>query len=1089
MAEDSGDEIELQMKDQNEVSDGKNYLEPNGQEEDLLFKKNKNKKKSSSIFSKLYNCLSGNTQHEGNRKIYLDGNSVPKINVQNVVRNQKYNIFTFIPCVLYNQFKFFFNFFYLLICISQFIPALTVGFLFTYIAPLAFVLILTMIKDAYDDYKRYKRDKEANSSLYEVIVKGQIKLIPSMNLKVGQIVKVNLKQRIPADLIILTASEPNGTVFIRTDQLDGETDWKIRKCIRHTQNEVDFQNAVNLQKLGGLVVINQPQENIYEFSGLYKFNDHQEPLNLENTLWCNTILASGHIWGLVIHTGKETRMAMNSRHPRSKFGLFDEEVNQLSKILFYFMLILSFVMILFYGFTSLWLIQYFRYLLLLSSIIPISLRVNNDFAKAVFSYQIQNDSSIEGTVARNSNIPEELGRIQYVLADKTGTLTQNDMIFKKIIISEKQYTEEDFNEIRSILSKHCQKHKGPLSDIDGDTIAENKRHLRRKNDYLLRDAITALAVCHNVTPVIEDGETVLQASSPDEHALVKFAQSLNITLLSRDEQKVVVRNAAKEEEHFEILACFPFSSETKRMGILVRHQKTNKIIYYLKGADAIMVTRVRKVYHPLINDDCDNLAREGLRTLVVAQKLISEEFYKEWKIKYQKAQEHMQNRNAKVREVAELLEVDMELLAVTGVEDKLQDEVCSTIESMRQGGIKIWMLTGDKVETAKCIAISAGLQSRNQEIYEIKDETDEMAIRELINKFSHKSDCVLLIDGVSLARVIQSCSKIFFETACQAPAVICCRCAPKQKAEVTEMLKKYSKKRVLCIGDGGNDVGMIQCAHVGVGIVGKEGKQAALASDFSILEFKHVKQLLFWHGRNSYKKATTLSLFVIHRGLIISIIQFVFSCVFYFVAIPIYNGMLMLGYSTFYTSLPVFCLIFDQDISQKMVQQYPQLYKTLQRNKRMSTKSILVWIWISIYQGALIMLMTLTMFKEAFLNIVTITFTSLIFIELLNVYSQIHTFHFAMVVSQVFTFLLYLLSILFLNNYIDTAQINIHFFVKVSLICLCTWLPVHTFKIIQQACYPSEEKKIMRQVFTLKDFLGVLIGFVSLLIFLFLYTN
>lgn len=149
------------------------------------------------------------------------------------------------------------------------------------------------------------------------------------------------------------------------------------------------------------------------------------------------------------------------------------------------------------------------------------------------------------------------------------------------------------------------------------------------------------------------------------------------------------------------------------MGILVRHVSSQKIIYYLKGADVIMVSRVRKFYRSYVNDDCDSLAREGLRTLVVAQKLISNEFYAEWSAKFKKAQASIQNRNGQVRRVAEMLEEDMELLCITGVEDKLQDEVCSTIESLRQGGVKVWMLTGDKVETAKCIAISAGLQSRN----------------------------------------------------------------------------------------------------------------------------------------------------------------------------------------------------------------------------------------------------------------------------------------------------------------------------------------------------------------------------------------
>ncbi len=147
--------------------------------------------------------------------------------------------------------------------------------------------------------------------------------------------------------------------------------------------------------------------------------------------------------------------------------------------------------------------------------------------------------------------------------------------------------------------------------------------------------------------------------------------------------------------------------------------------------------------------------------------------------------------------------------------------------------------------------------------------------------------------------------------ACNAPAVVCCRVSPTQKAVITEGVKAYTDKIVLGIGDGGNDVGMIQAADVGVGIVGKEGKQAALASDFSIMKFKYLSKLLLWHGRLSYKNTSLMSQFVIHRGLIISVIQTIFSLIFYSIAIPIYNGYLMLGYTTVYTMFPVFCIVFD----------------------------------------------------------------------------------------------------------------------------------------------------------------------------------
>mmetsp|Transcript_16382 Transcript_16382/g.22462 ORF Transcript_16382/g.22462 Transcript_16382/m.22462 type:complete len:186 (+) Transcript_16382:2581-3138(+) len=183
---------------------------------------------------------------------------------------------------------------------------------------------------------------------------------------------------------------------------------------------------------------------------------------------------------------------------------------------------------------------------------------------------------------------------------------------------------------------------------------------------------------------------------------------------------------------------------------------------------------------------------------------------------------------------------------------------------------------------------------------------------------------------------------------------------------------------------------MIIEANVGIGIVGKEGKQASLASDFSIDEFKFLRRLVLWHGRLSYKRSSVLSQFVIHRGLIIAVIQAIFSIVYYFVAIPVYNGYLILGYSTIYTCLPVFSLVFDNDVSDKAVMKYPPLYATLQKGRSLSTKTFLIWFWKSIFQGCIIMLGTIMFFSESFTNLVTITFTALIITEILNVYSSVY---------------------------------------------------------------------------------------------------
>ena len=299
----------------------------------------------------------------------------------------------------------------------------------------------------------------------------------------------------------------------------------------------------------------------------------------------------------------------------------------------------------------------------------------------------------------------------------------------------------------------------------------------------------------------------------------------------------------------------------------------------------------------------------GLRTLIISQKYLTEKEFNDWNVQYEEANAVLVNRDATVRRVVESLENDMEFLGITGVEDKLQEDVSSTIESLREAGIKIWMLTGDKVETAYCIAISAGFKSARQGHFIMKELEDPLEINEQLRHFNNLSNAVLFIDGTTLIHAFKNDEKYFLDVACKAPAVVCCRVSPTQKASITEAIKKYQKKKCCGIGDGGNDVGMIQSADVGVGIVGKEGKQAALAADYSVLKFKYIKPLLLWHGRNAYKRTAVMSHFVIHRGLIITIIQALFTAVFYYVSIPIYNGYLMLGYTTIYTMFPVFCLV------------------------------------------------------------------------------------------------------------------------------------------------------------------------------------
>uniref|UniRef100_A0A673LYF1 ATPase phospholipid transporting 9B n=1 Tax=Sinocyclocheilus rhinocerous TaxID=307959 RepID=A0A673LYF1_9TELE len=341
---------------------------------------------------------------------------------KNAIKNQKYNIVTFVPGVLYQQFKFFLNLYFLVVACSQFVPSLKIGYLYTYWAPLGFVLAVTMVREAVDEVRRCRRDKEMNSQLYsKLTVRGKVQ-VKSSDIQVGDLIIVEKNQRIPADMIFLRTSEKNGSCFIRTDQLDGETDWKLRITVACTQR---LPALGDLFSVSAYVYAQKPQLDIHSFEGNFTREDCDPPihesLSIENTLWASTVVASGTVIGVVIYTGKEMRSVLNTSQSKNKVGLLDLELNRLTKALFLAQVVLSVVMVALQGFLGPWFRNLFRFVVLFSYIIPISLRVNLDMGKSAYGWMIMKDENIPGTVVRTSTIPEELGRLIYLLTDKTGT--------------------------------------------------------------------------------------------------------------------------------------------------------------------------------------------------------------------------------------------------------------------------------------------------------------------------------------------------------------------------------------------------------------------------------------------------------------------------------------------------------------------------------------------------------------------------------------------------------------------------------------------------------------------------------------------
>uniref|UniRef100_A0A3P9KZT9 Phospholipid-transporting ATPase n=1 Tax=Oryzias latipes TaxID=8090 RepID=A0A3P9KZT9_ORYLA len=1000
---------------------------------------------------------------------------------KNIIKNQKYNILTFVPGVLYQQFKFFLNLYFLVVACSQFVPSLKIGYLYTYWAPLGFVLAVTMVREAVDEVRRCRRDKDMNSQLYsKLTVRGQR----------SSSVSFHSNQRIPADMVFLRTSEKTGACFIRTDQLDGETDWKLKVAVGCTQR---LPAVGDLFSIKAFVFAQKPQLDIHSFEGNFTREDSdpqiQESLSIENTLWASTVVASGTVIGVVIYTGKETRSVLNTSSAKNKVGLLDLELNRLTKALFLAQVVLSIVMVALQGFVGPWFRNLFRFVVLFSYIIPISLRVNLDMGKSAYGWMIMKDESIPGTVVRTSTIPEELGRLVYLLTDKTGTLTQNEMVFKRLHLGTVSYGADTMDEIQS----HIVRSYGQVtsSSAAGGTTPSGKSQtvgprVRKSVSSRIHEAVKAIALCHNVTPVYEshgNGETesaeadqdftddnrTYQASSPDEVALVRWTESVGLTLVNRDLTSLQLKTPSGQILSFHILQIFPFTSESKRMGIIVREESTGEITFYMKGADVAMASIVQ--YNDWLEEECGNMAREGLRTLVVAKKSLSEEQYQDFESRYSQAKLSLHDRTLKVAAVVESLEREMELLCLTGVEDQLQADVRPTLELLRNAGIKIWMLTGDKLETATCIAKSSHLVSRSQDIHVFRSVSNRGEAHLELNAFRRKHDCALVISGDSLEVCLRYYEHEFVELACQCPAVVCCRCSPTQKAQIVMLLQQHTANRTCAIGDGGNDVSMIQAADCGIGIEGKEGKQASLAADFSITQFRHVGRLLMVHGRNSYKRSAALGQFVMHRGMIISTMQAVFSSVFYFASVPLYQGFLMVGYATIFTMFPVFSLVLDQDVKPEMALLYPELYKDLTKGRSLSFKTFLIWVLISIYQGGILMYGALLLFESEFVHVVAISFTALILTELLMVALTVRTWHWLMVVAELFSLACYLASLAFLSEYFggltvfdvppDRSYITTWPFLwKVSAITLVSCLPLYIIKYLKRKFSPPSYSKL-----------------------------
>uniref|UniRef100_A0A452RT29 Phospholipid-transporting ATPase n=1 Tax=Ursus americanus TaxID=9643 RepID=A0A452RT29_URSAM len=805
----------------------------------------------------------------------------------NAIKTYKYNAFSFLPMNLFEQFKRAANFYFLILLILQAIPEISTLAWYTTLVPLLVVLGITAIKDLVDDVARHKMDNEINNRTCEVIKDGSGS---GAQFGLGDLCVMGVFCFEQADILLLSSSEPNSLCYVETAELDGETNLKFKMALEITHQYLQRENS--LTTFDGFIECEEPNNRLDKFTGTLIWRNTSFPLDADKVLLRGCVIRNTDFChGMVIFAGADTKIMKNSGKTRFKRTKIDYLMNYMVYTIFVVLILVSAGLAIghayweaqvgnyswylydgedytpsYRGFLNFW-----GYIIILNTMVPISLYVSVEVIRLGQSYFINWDLQMyypekdTPAKARTTTLNEQLGQIHYVFSDKTGTLTQNIMTFKKCCINGQIYGEwKPLPGPRACVTRQV--------DFSWNTFADGKlafydhyliEQIQSGKESEVRQFFFLLAVCHTVMVDRMDGQLNYQAASPDEGALVSAARNFGFAFLARTQNTITVSELGTERT-YDVLAILDFNSDRKRMSIIVRTPEGN-IRLYCKGADTVIYERLHQM-NPTkqeTQDALDVFASETLRTLCLCYKEIEEKEYEEWNKKFMAASVVSSNRDEALDKVYEEIEKDLILLGATAIEDKLQDGVPETISKLAKADIKIWVLTGDKKETAENIGFACELLTEDTKICYGEDINALLHTRMENQRnrggvyakfvppvhepfFPPGENRALIITGSWLNEILlekktkrskilklkfprteeerrmrtqskrrlearkEQRQKNFVDLACECSAVICCRVTPKQKAMVVDLVKRYKKAITLAIGDGANDVNMIK---------------------------------------------------------------------------------------------------------------------------------------------------------------------------------------------------------------------------------------------------------------------------------------